>query len=210
MFERPCQVLPIVLYRLKQKLEEWKACQREWDKVWREQMQRAYWRSLDHQAIATRSTDKKLFIAKNIQADLQAKLEESQTMRKGGLKPPKYQMEMKFQDLDVLLDTAHLLCLFFDRSSNAFGADPSRLINFVKDFIPVFFGLDREAFLDYMDELMLNATPADELEDQYGADDTSMASRKVVNTQKLDLLRETLERKTSEEQRPGSGRWCCP
>ncbi|KAJ5875260.1 uncharacterized protein N7473_012607 [Penicillium subrubescens] len=198
MFERPCQVLPIVLYRLKQKLEEWKACQREWDKVWREQMQRAYWRSLDHQAIATRSTDKKLFIAKNIQADLQAKLEETQTMRKGGLKPPKYQMEMKFQDLDVLLDTAHLLCLFFDRSSNAFGADPSRLINFVKDFIPVFFGLDREAFLDYMDELMLNATPAEELEDQYGADDTSMASRKAVNTQKLDLLRETLERKTEK------------
>lgn len=198
MFERPCQVLPIVLYRLKQKLEEWKACQREWDKVWREQMQRAYWRSLDHQAIATRSTDKKLFIAKNIQSDLQAKLEETQAMRKGGLKPPKYQMEMKFKDLDVLLDTTHLLCLFFDRSTNAFGADPSRLINFVKDFIPVFFGLDREAFLDYMDELMINATPAEELEDQYGADDTSMASRKVVNTQKLDLLRETLERKTEK------------
>lgn len=199
MFERPCQVLPIVLYRLKQKLEEWKACQREWDKVWREQMQRAYWRSLDHQAIATRQTDKKLFIAKNIAAELTAKLEETQNMRNAGLKIPKHQMEMKFQDLDVLLDTTHLLCLFIDRSNNGFGADPARLISFVKDFIPVFFGLDREPFHEYMDELMISATPAEELEDQFGADDTSMASRKAVNTQKLDLLREALERKVEKD-----------
>lgn len=202
MFDRPCQVLPIVLYRLKQKLEEWKACQREWDKVWREQMQRAYWRSLDHQAIATRSTDKKLFIAKNIQSDLQAKLEETQSRRKSGLKPPKYQMEIKFKDLDVLLDTAHLLCLFIDRSTSGFGADPARLISFVKDFIPIFFGLDREAFHEYMDELMLSATPAEELEDHFGADDTSMASRKAPNTQKLDLLRETLEQKLGKSNGP--------
>ncbi|KAI2786008.1 hypothetical protein POX_h09773 [Penicillium oxalicum] len=198
MFERPCHVLPIVLYRLKQKLEEWKACQREWDKVWREQMQRAYWRSLDHQAIATRQTDKKLFIAKNIAADLQAKLEETQSKRKAGFNPPKHQLDMKFSDLDVLLDTTHLLCLYIDRSTTGFGADPSRLINFVKDFIPVFFGLDREAFHEYMDELMTNATPAEELEDNFEGDDTSMASRKAVNTQKLDLLRETLESKMNK------------
>ncbi|KAJ5698661.1 hypothetical protein N7462_000666 [Penicillium macrosclerotiorum] len=195
MFERPCQVLPVVLYRLKQKLEEWKACQREWDKVWREQMQRAYWRSLDHQAIATRQTDKKLFIAKNIQQDLQAKFEETQTMRKSGLTPRKYQAEMKFRDMDVLLDTTHLLCLYIDRSTSGFGAEPQRLINFVKDFIPVFFGLDRETFHDYMDELSVSATPAEELEDNFPGDDASNVSRKVVNTQKLDLLRDTLERK---------------
>lgn len=194
MFERPCQVLPIVLYRLKQKLEEWKACQREWDKVWREQMQRAYWRSLDHQAIATRQTDKKLFIAKNIQQDLQGKFEETQSRIKSGLPTKKYQAEMKLNDIDVLLDTTHLLCMFIDRSTSGFGAEPQRLINFVKDFVPIFFGLDREAFHEYMDELSIAATPAEELEENFGADESSNASRKVVNTQKLDLLRETLKR----------------
>ena len=198
MFERPCQVLPIVLYRLKQKLEEWKACQREWDKVWREQMQRAYWRSLDHQAIATRQTDKKLFIAKNIQQDLQAKFEETQSRRKSGLNPPKYQGQMEFKDMDVLLDTTHLLCLYIDRTTSGFGAEPQRLINFVKDFIPAFFSLDRDTFLDYMDELSVGATPAEEMEDNFGADDVSNASRKVVNTQKLDLLREALERRVEK------------
>ncbi|KAJ5310760.1 uncharacterized protein N7443_003221 [Penicillium atrosanguineum] len=203
MFERPCAVLPIVLYRLKQKLEEWKACQREWDKVWREQMQRAYWRSLDHQAIATRQTDKKLFIAKNIQQDLQAKFEETQSRRKSGLNPPKYQSQMEFKDMDVLLDTTHLLCLYIDRTTSGFGADPVRLINFIKDFVPSFFGLDRETFLDYMDELSVSATPAEELEDNFGPDDASNVSRKVVNTQKLDLLREALERRVEKSNTNG-------
>lgn len=194
MFERPCQVLPIVLFRLKQKLEEWKSCQREWDKVWREQMQRAYWRSLDHQAIATRSTDKKLFIAKNIQQDLQAKFEENQTRRKNGQKVAHHQAEMKLEDVDVLLDTTHLLCLYMHATNTGFGADPTRLVNFVKDFIPIFFGLDRETFHDYMDELSVSATPVEDLEDNFGGDDVSNASRKAPNPQKLALLREALER----------------
>lgn len=204
MFERPCQVLPIVLFRLKQKLEEWKACQREWDKVWREQMQRAYWRSLDHQSIATRQTDKKLFVAKNIQQDLQAKFEETQTRRKNGQKVPNHQAEMKLDDVDVLLDTTHLLCMFMDRSNNPFGADPTRMINFIKDFIPIFFGLDRETFHDYMDELSAGATPAEELEDNFGADDASNASRKAPDLQKLALLREALERRVEKGSSNGN------
>ncbi|KAJ5936267.1 hypothetical protein N7454_005565 [Penicillium verhagenii] len=182
MFERPCQVLPIVLYRLKQKLEEWKACQREWDKVWREQMQRAYWRSLDHQAIATRQTDKKLFIAKNIQQDLQGKFEDAQNRRKAGFKVLNYQAEMKMEDMDVLLDTTHLLCMYIDRSTSGFGAEPQRLINFVKDFIPIFFGLDHN----------------------FIAEEESAASHKAPNTQKLDLLREVLERRVEKSNQEKS------
>ncbi|KAJ5708515.1 hypothetical protein N7488_008316 [Penicillium malachiteum] len=194
MFERPCQVLPIVLYRLKQKLEEWKACQREWDKVWREQMQRAYWRSLDHQSITSRQTDKKLFVAKNIAQEFTAKFEETQVRRKNGLNPPAHQLEVQLDDLDVLLDTTHLLCMYFDRTTTGFGTDPSRLINFLKDFVPVFFGFDRELFHDYMDELMVGAPSPEEMDDTITADEASNASRKAPDAQKLALLREALEK----------------
>lgn len=196
MFERPLNILPVVLLRLKQKLEEWKACQREWDKVWREQMQRSYWRSLDHQAITTRASDKKLFVAKNIAQDLQAKFEETRALRRKGFKVPNHQLEFVMNDIEIILDTTHLLCMYLDRANNGFASDPSRLINFVKDFIPVFFGLDREAFHDYMDELMVAATPAEEVEDNFGDEDSS-ASRAVPNTQKLDLLRAVLERRAN-------------
>lgn len=46
---RPHAVIPILLNRLKQKQEEWKTAQREWEKVWREQTQKMFWKSLDHQ-----------------------------------------------------------------------------------------------------------------------------------------------------------------
>lgn len=198
MFERPCQVLPIVLYRLKQKLEEWKACQREWDKVWREQMQRAYWRSLDHQAIATKQSDKKLFIAKNIQQEIQAKFEEGQNLRKAGWNPPRYQREATFDDVDAILDASHLLILYFDRGTTGFGSDTQKLIAFVKDFIPVFFGMDREVFHDYLDELSNGTTPEEMDTDNFAADDTSSSSRKALNTKKMDLLREALERRSEK------------
>ena len=197
MFSRPCHVLPIVLYRLKQKLEEWKACQREWDKVWREQMQRAYWRSLDHQAIATKQTDKKLFVAKNIQQDLQNKFEDGLNHRKSGWPMPKWQAEFQFSDMEVLLDAVFLLILYFDRSTNGFGAEPQRLINFVKDFIPSFFGLDRETFHQYIDEVSI---AINDDEDAYANEDASNGSRKVVDTQKLDLLREALDRGHQSEK----------
>ncbi|KAJ5593312.1 hypothetical protein N7537_010216 [Penicillium hordei] len=197
MFLRPCHVLPIVLYRLKQKLEEWKACQREWDKVWREQMQRAYWRSLDHQAIATKQTDKKLFVAKNIQQDLQTKFEDAQASRKSGRPPPKFQAEFQFNDTQVLLDAVYLLFLYFDRNTNGFGADPQRLMNFIRDFIPTFFGLDRYTFNLYMDEVY-NAINDDD--DTYANDDVSNGSRKGADLQKLDLLREALERGDQAEK----------
>ncbi|CAL5867266.1 uncharacterized protein PFLUO_LOCUS1481 [Penicillium psychrofluorescens] len=202
MFERPCQILPIVLYRLKQKLEEWKVCQREWDKVWREQMQRAYWRSLDHQAIATKQTDKKLFIAKNIQQEVQSKFEEDRNLRKGGWTPSKYQREFTFSDLDTVLDATHLLILYFERGTSGFGADTQKLTAFVKDFIPVYFDLDRETFHDYMDEISVATSPAEEMDgENFAAEDASNSSRKELNTQKIGLLREALERKTEKGKR---------
>ena len=76
--------------------------QREWDKVWREQTQKAYWRSLDHQAIASKATDKKLFVAKHIQNEIQSKFEDARGLRKSGFKVPRHQFEFTFDDPAVI------------------------------------------------------------------------------------------------------------
>ena len=204
MFERPCHVLPIVLFRLKQKCEEWKASQREWDKIWREQMQKAYWRSLDHQAIASKGVDKKLFVAKHIQTEIQAKHEESKNLRKSGFQVPKHQFEFSFTDPGVLIDATHLLLTFIDRNSAGFGADPQKVMMFIKDFIPVFFGMDRDTFHVYMNELSNGTSPIDEGDDESSAADdaaTSRSSRKGVTNKKIDLLRDVLERRSEKASR---------
>lgn len=197
MFDRPCHVLPIVLFRMKQKCEEWKASQREWDKVWREQTQKAYWRSLDHQAIASKAVDKKLFVAKHIQSEIQGKFEESRNLRKSGYHVPSYQFEYTFDDPAVLIDATYLLIVFIDRNSAGFGADPQKVIAFIKDFIPIFFGMDRESFHAYMNEASSGSSTAEEGDDEsLAAEETSSSrSRKTATSKKMDLLRDVLERR---------------
>ncbi|KAL5336841.1 hypothetical protein BJX70DRAFT_371263 [Aspergillus crustosus] len=203
MFERPCHVLPIVLFRLKQKCEEWKASQREWDKIWREQMQKAYWRSLDHQAIANKGTDKKLFVAKHIQVEISGKFEESKNLRKSGFQVPKHQFEFTFMDPAVIIDATHLLLTFIDRNSAGFGADPQKVMMFIKDFIPVFFGMDRDTFHVYMNELSNGTSPIDEVDDEsMGVEDAATPrSRKGLTSKKIDLLRDVLERRSEKASR---------
>ncbi|KAJ9271967.1 hypothetical protein DTO212C5_2048 [Paecilomyces variotii] len=203
MFERPCHILPIVLFRLKQKCEEWKASQREWDKVWREQTQKAYWRSLDHQAIASRGSDKKLFVAKHIQHEIQAKFEEIRNLRKSGYQVPKHQFEFAFTDPAVIVDATHLLLIFIDRNSAGFGSDPQRVMAFIKDFIPIFYGMDRDTFHMYMNEVSNDTSPAEEVDEESVApeDVSTIRGRRAVNGKKLDLLRDVLERRTERSNR---------
>ncbi|KAH8692147.1 putative transcription factor [Talaromyces proteolyticus] len=195
MFERPCHVLPVLLYRLKQKCEEWKASQREWDKVWREQMQRCFWRSLDHQAITNKGVDKKLFSSKNIQNEIQAKYEEGRNVRKSGFHIPSHQFEFEFSDPAVIIDAAQLLLTYIDRNSGNYGQEPQRVIAFIKDFIPIFFGMDRDTFHIYMNELSNGTSPEETDEDAMAVDESSNRSRRGATAKRLDLLRDVLERR---------------
>ncbi|GAA6061549.1 hypothetical protein JCM10212_001081, partial [Sporobolomyces blumeae] len=58
--DNPAVAVPIVLARLKQKDEEWKRAEKEWNKVWREVDAKNFYRALDHQGIPFKALDKKL------------------------------------------------------------------------------------------------------------------------------------------------------
>jgi paired amphipathic helix protein Sin3a len=203
MFERPCHVLPVLLYRLKQKCEEWKASQREWDKVWREQMQKCFWRSLDHQAITNKGMDKKLFSSKNIHNEIQAKYEEGRNIRKSGYQLPAHQFEFEFSDPAVIIDATQLLLTYIERNTGL-GQDPQRVAAFIKDFVPIFFGMDRDTFHIYMNEV---ASSNDETDDDGMAVDgaSTPQGRRVATSKKLDLLRDVLERRSDKDILAGTG-----
>ncbi|KAI8377319.1 Sin3 family co-repressor-domain-containing protein [Blakeslea trispora] len=69
----PAQSVPIVLKRLRQKDDEWKRAQREWNKIWREVETKNYWKSLDHQSILFKQNDRKVMANRSLisQAELQ-------------------------------------------------------------------------------------------------------------------------------------------
>jgi paired amphipathic helix protein Sin3a len=190
---RPYQVIPVLLNRLKERLETWKLAQREWEKVWREQTQRMFWKSLDHQFVNTRTVDKRALQLKVLQAEIQMKHEEMKREDKqvpGVMHKP--QLEYSLEDTNVVLDLAHLLLVHIDQ---AMSTDTPRLIPFIKEFVPLFFGLDVDWFNSQINaRVSATDTPVNETADDYasGAEDSTPSRGR--KTKSNNLLRSALDR----------------
>jgi paired amphipathic helix protein Sin3a len=151
--ETPALAIPVVLTRLKQKEEEWKRAQREWNKVWREVDARNYWKSLDYQGITFRQADKRAMAARTLVNQIEAAREEQMAKRAQFIDPlyartrPRHQLELEFGDVAVLQDAMKLIFSFLDRTAGQIAAgDRRRVEGFLRTFIPVFFMQDAVAF----------------------------------------------------------------
>ncbi|KAI7528935.1 hypothetical protein KC317_g20513, partial [Hortaea werneckii] len=120
--------------------------QREWEKVWREQTQRMFWRSLDHQAVGNAKNDKRQFQTKTLQTEVAVRHEEMRRRERAGetgLMRREAQLSLEVHDLDVVVDAAYLLLQY---THNNLETEHPRLAGFVGEFVPLFFGLDKEVF----------------------------------------------------------------
>lgn len=99
---------------------------------------------------------------------------------------------------------------YIDRSHSINGVDQSKLEAFVKDFIPTFFGLDRERFQNHISGIYDTSPPNEDAEDegQAAEEPSASRSRRAVNGKKPDLLRGVLERgrtgKPARKEKEGS------
>lgn len=193
MYTRPTAICPVVLMRLKEKLEKWKQAQREWEKIWREQTHKQFWKSLDHQSINAKTENKKYFQPKQLQTDIHAKYEEQRRQRQ--LRPaeqiPPYQFEFGFTDFEVIYDICHMLLTYL-RTTLAH-SDATKVENFIKNSIPTFFGLDKDAFLVRMTDVYSDTPPNEEDEDSTANDDTPSHRMRRVPNGKQNLLRGVLD-----------------
>lgn len=197
MFRRPDAVIPVLLGRLKMKCEEWKASQREWEKVWREQTNKIFWKSLDHQGIIGRTADKRQFQPKNLQTEIHVKWEEQRRQRIAPWNSvPNYQFQYDFTDLDVVHDACHLILTQLQYGPAGNETDKTRLENFIKTFIPTFFDIDRDSFQNRMSDIYDATPPNEEIDDENGTNEDSgfVRGRKATNGKKSNLLRGVLER----------------
>ncbi|KAL5115298.1 Transcriptional regulatory protein sin3 [Pleosporales sp. CAS-2024a] len=187
MFSMPWNVVPVLLHRLKCKLEDWKAAQREWEKVWRDQTQKIFWKSLDHQSITVKQNDKRQFQPKSLQNEIQVRYEEQKRMQTiQEIPQPDYQFLFSFKDEDVLVDVARLMISFADSNNTA---DFSKVIPFVKEFVPIFFGLDMQKFGERVHMSGQN-TPNDSGDETPSPDDDVSQRGK---SKKGDLRRDVLD-----------------
>ncbi|GAA5821484.1 hypothetical protein JCM11251_004645 [Rhodosporidiobolus azoricus] len=148
--DNPAVAVPIVLTRLKQKDEEWKRAEREWNKVWREVDAKNYYRALDHQGIPFKAVDKKATTtSKSLTIEIEtlrrdkqmrrydtpgyiAKVHPSQStsavtyptdLASSSLTPPLrplHQFEMYMTDRAVLFDVLKLTFSYLDRDQTTY------------------------------------------------------------------------------------------
>ncbi|KAJ6544852.1 hypothetical protein DFH09DRAFT_1172920 [Mycena vulgaris] len=153
MQDTPALAIPVVLQRLKQKEEEWKRAQREWNKVWREVDARNYSKSLDHQGIIFKTADKKAITTKAFVNQIETAREEQMAKRASLIDPlfartrPRHQLEFFMDDTQVLQDALKLTFSFLDRTQAQINfSERKRIEGFFRSFVPLFFMLDPVAF----------------------------------------------------------------
>lgn len=77
----------VFLHRLKAKEEEWREAQQGFNKIWREQYEKAYLKSLDHQGVNFKQNDMKALRSKSLLNEIESVYDEVQTLLSASLTP---------------------------------------------------------------------------------------------------------------------------
>ena len=72
-----------LLHRLKAKEEEWREAQQGFNKIWREQYEKAYLKSLDHQGVNFKQNDMKALRSKSLLNEIESVYDEVNVLLNG-------------------------------------------------------------------------------------------------------------------------------
>ncbi|KAI9263846.1 hypothetical protein EDC94DRAFT_517900, partial [Helicostylum pulchrum] len=136
LHKNPAQTVPILLKRLKQKDDEWKRAQREWNKIWREVEAKNYWKSLDYQGITFKMTDRKAMTTRHL-------VSEAETVRSNqpeSVSLPQFQF--LFADQAVFKDVSRLIYFFLERQPVYNVEDCEAMRVFMNTLVPMFFDVE--------------------------------------------------------------------
>jgi len=190
MFTHPFDVVPVLLARMKQKDEEWRFSQREWEKVWHAQTEHMYLKSLDHMGILVKSNDKRNLTAKHLVDVIKTKHEEQRRERALQGKAPRHQLVWDFNDKDLVLDLLRLMMLYPMHSGQHSAQEKERLLDFFESFVSGFFDLNEDLVQERIPKLPPDSAE-EEAEDATPAELTNGRSKRTGR--KGDLLRGVLD-----------------
>ena len=78
--KNPLVAIPVVLRRLRAKEEEWREAQKGFNKLWREQNEKYYLKSLDHQGMNFKQSDLKALRSKGLFNEIETLFDEVTTI----------------------------------------------------------------------------------------------------------------------------------
>ncbi|XP_069172117.1 paired amphipathic helix protein Sin3a isoform X6 [Procambarus clarkii] len=135
--KNPVVAVPLVLRRLKAKDEEWREAQKGFNKIWREQNEKYYLKSLDHQGITFKQTDVKTIRSKSLLNDIETLFDErhEQAEESGDVITGPH-MVLHYPDKSIIDDAANLIIHHVKRQTTYHKDDKVKIKQIVRHFIP--------------------------------------------------------------------------
>ncbi|GIY36696.1 hypothetical protein CEXT_216131 [Caerostris extrusa] len=142
--KNPVTSVPIVLKRLKLKDEEWRKAQKSFNKIWKEQNEKYYLKSLDHQGINFKQNDVKLLRSKNILHEIETLYEERHEQSEDGATPDVGpHLKFNYYHKDIYKDAASLTIHHVKRQTGIHKEDKQKIKHLMRQFFPDFFSVPR-------------------------------------------------------------------
>uniref|UniRef100_A0A8C1R475 Paired amphipathic helix protein Sin3b n=1 Tax=Cyprinus carpio TaxID=7962 RepID=A0A8C1R475_CYPCA len=136
----PATAVPVVLKRLKAKEEEWREAQQSFNKIWREQYEKAYLKSLDHQGVNFKQNDMKALRSKSLLNEIESIYDErqEQSTEEGGMGHEPH-MIFTYEDKQILEDAASLIIYHVKRQPTIHKDDKDHIKRIIQHFVPDLF-----------------------------------------------------------------------
>uniref|UniRef100_A0A7N8XK10 SIN3 transcription regulator family member Ab n=1 Tax=Mastacembelus armatus TaxID=205130 RepID=A0A7N8XK10_9TELE len=135
----PAVSVPIVLKRLKMKEDEWREAQRGFNKIWREQNEKYYLKSLDHQGINFKQNDTKVLRSKTLLNEIEMLYDDRQERAsEENATPPSSgpHMTLTYDDSQILEDAAALIIHHVKRQVGIHKEDKYKIKQIIHHFVP--------------------------------------------------------------------------
>uniref|UniRef100_A0A2K6TDA5 Paired amphipathic helix protein Sin3b n=1 Tax=Saimiri boliviensis boliviensis TaxID=39432 RepID=A0A2K6TDA5_SAIBB len=139
--KNPVTAVPVVLKRLKAKEEEWREAQQGFNKIWREQYEKAYLKSLDHQAVNFKQNDTKALRSKSLLNEIESVYDEHQEQHSEARSAPSSEPHLIFvyEDRQILEDAAALISYYVKRQPAIQKEDQGTIHQLLHQFVPSLF-----------------------------------------------------------------------
>lgn len=144
----PLVAIPVVLRRLRAKEDEWREAQKGFNKIWREQNEKYYLKSLDHQGMNFKQTDARYLGSKSLYGEIEAIFEERHESNEDGMQESGPHLVLPYKDKTILDDASHLLIHHAKRLSGLQKEDKHKMKVILRHFLPDLFHHPRQELSD--------------------------------------------------------------
>uniref|UniRef100_A0A3B4T4E2 Paired amphipathic helix protein Sin3b n=1 Tax=Seriola dumerili TaxID=41447 RepID=A0A3B4T4E2_SERDU len=135
----PATAVPVVLKRLKAKEEEWREAQQGFNKIWREQYEKAYLKSLDHQGVNFKQNDMKALRSKSLLNEIESVYDEVKPLVVSATSSSEPHMVFTYEDKQILEDAASLIIYHVKRQPTIHKDDKDHIKRIIQHFVPDLF-----------------------------------------------------------------------